>query len=362
MKKIILLLISTLALEFGANAQTNMIGGHECVDLGLPSGTLWATCNVGSDTPEGYGDHFAWGETIPKDYYDWNTYKWSNGSYDQLTKYCTDRQYGYNFFFDGKHELDREDDAAFVNWGPAWCMPTLVQQQELIDNCTWTWMTQNGVNGRLATGPNGNSIFLPAAGYRLWGNLKDIDGLYWSSTLDSIGYYTSLAYNLEFDSDELNWSSSYRFYGLTVRAVVNSNELQTATPVISGCKDEGLDAYKVEITCTETATIYYRVKFVGGEFGEWAEYTDSILFTETGSYYLEAYAEAAGKLPSETAYHEFIIEQSLVNGIDEVVNCKNVAAVRYYNVCGQQVQQPSGLTIMVTTYTDGTTSPVKVMK
>ena len=90
---------------------------HEWVDLGLPSGTLWATCNVGASSPEGYGDYFAWGETEPKDYYDWSTYKWCNGNEVTLTKYCTDSFFGYNGFTDGKTELDPEDDAAYVNWG-----------------------------------------------------------------------------------------------------------------------------------------------------------------------------------------------------------------------------------------------------
>ena len=88
---------------------------HEWVDLGLPSGTLWATCNVGANAPEEYGDYFAWGETAPKDYYDWSTYKWCKGSYNTMTKYCTNSSYGYNGFTDGKTELDPEDDAAWFN-------------------------------------------------------------------------------------------------------------------------------------------------------------------------------------------------------------------------------------------------------
>ena len=82
-------------------AQAEMIDGHEYVDLGLPSGTLWATCNVGADTPEGYGDYFAWGETEPKEVYSWETYKWCNGDEYSMTKYCTNSQYGYNGFTDG---------------------------------------------------------------------------------------------------------------------------------------------------------------------------------------------------------------------------------------------------------------------
>ena len=94
---------------------------HEWVDLGLTSGTLWATCNVGATAPEDYGDYFAWGETEPKEDYSWSTYKWCNGSYKTQTKYCTNSKYGT---VDDKTELEPEDDAAFVNWGSTWRMPT----------------------------------------------------------------------------------------------------------------------------------------------------------------------------------------------------------------------------------------------
>ena len=135
---------------------------HEWVDLGLPSGTLWATCNVGANAPEEYGDHFAWGETSPKEVYNWSTYQWCNGSMFTLTKYNTQSSLG---MVDNKTELDPEDDAASVNWGPSWRTPTTDQQKELIDKCSWARTTQNGVHGFRVTGPNGNSLFLPAAGY-----------------------------------------------------------------------------------------------------------------------------------------------------------------------------------------------------
>ncbi len=192
---------------------------HEYVDLGLPSGTLWATCNVGADSPEGYGDYFAWGETEPKDYYDWSTYKWCNGSNNTMTKYCASSNYGADGFTDGKRELDPEDDAAYVNWGPQWRMPTREQQTELRINCTWTWTTQNGVNGSLVTGPNGNSIFLPAAGYRWDEDLEEAGfwGNYWPRTLRSDD--SNDAYFLLFNSGGVYWSYIYRYNGLAVRAV-----------------------------------------------------------------------------------------------------------------------------------------------
>ena len=192
---------------------------HEWVDLGLPSGTLWATCNIGADSPEEYGDYFAWGETEPKEYYSWNTYKWCNGSNDTMTKYCTDSSYGDSGFTDGNTELDLDDDAAYVNWGSSWRMPSLEQQQELVDNCTWTWANYNGQNGYMLAGPNGNTLFLPASGRR-WGGALDTgrNGFYWSRTLraDNSRY----AYIFNFISGNVYCGkSNYRYDGFAVRAV-----------------------------------------------------------------------------------------------------------------------------------------------
>ena len=187
------------------------------VDLGLPSGTLWADRNVGADAPEAYGDYFAWGETESKDYYYWDSYKWCNGTSSSMTKYCTDSYYGT---VDNKTVLDLEDDAAYVKMGSAWRMPTTTEQQELLDNCTWTWTTQNGVDGRKVTGKNGNSIFLPAAGFHYDGSLLGAGsyGRYWSSSLYES--YPGSAYVLYFYSGDCNWSSDDRYCGQSVRAVV----------------------------------------------------------------------------------------------------------------------------------------------
>lgn len=193
---------------------------NDWVDLGLPSRTLWATMNVGASKPEDYGDYFAWGETDPNDYYDWSTYKWCKGSYDTLTKYCTESGYGYEGFVDYKTVLDFDDDAAYVNWGPSWRMPSKEQQDELRAECTWTWTTRNGVKGELATGPNGNTIFLPAAGYR-WNESLYSTGLggdYWSRTLYTYDSYR--VFILGFNSGYVNyWNDFLRSYGFTVRAV-----------------------------------------------------------------------------------------------------------------------------------------------
>ena len=165
-------------------------GGHEYVDLGLPSGLLWATCNVGADKSEDYGDYFAWGEMMTKNKYDWSTYKWCNNddyfNLYNLTKYCTNSNYGT---VDYKTVLDPEDDAARVSWGGDWRMPTSTEFKELYDNTTCAGTTMNGVYGRKFTSETDCSkyIFLPASGYR-YGTSLDVagsDGFYWSSSLCS---------------------------------------------------------------------------------------------------------------------------------------------------------------------------------
>ncbi len=192
---------------------------HEWVDLGLPSGTLWATCNVGASAPEEFGDYFAWGETKPRDFYDWTAYDWSAGSSTTMTKYCTSSSYGYEGFTDGKTELDLEDDAAYVNWGKKWRMPTYEQHTELYTQCTWTWTTQNGVKGYLVTGPNGNTMFVPAAGYHSERShySAGTEGRYWLSTLYSDR--ADHSYCLYFNSGSVSWDDSRRYRGFSVRAV-----------------------------------------------------------------------------------------------------------------------------------------------
>jgi len=206
-------------LEFTA-LQGGGSGEHEYVDLGLPSGTLWATCNVGANAPEEYGDYFAWGEIEPKDTYNWATYKYCNGESNQLTKYCDSASFGYNGFTDNLTALLPEDDAATANWGNGWRMPTLNEWNELFVNTTHTWTTQNGVKGCLFTASNGNSLFLPAAGYRYYDalNLAGICGYYWLSLLYTERPYDAWAFTL------YNWGdypihSDDRINGRSVRPV-----------------------------------------------------------------------------------------------------------------------------------------------
>ena len=199
------------------DSKNDPYNGHEYVDLGLPSGLKWATCNVGANTPWEYGGYYAWGETEEKSNYEWSTYKWcSNGSWDALTKYCTESDFGT---VDNKTVLDPQDDVARVKWGGTWRMPTKAEQDELRNNCTWTWTIQNGVNGYNVTGPNGNSIFLPAAGGRI-GTVLGGSGYcstYWSSSLDVYGCYSVSSLDLSYD--RCRWTTEFRCDGRSVRPV-----------------------------------------------------------------------------------------------------------------------------------------------
>ena len=208
----------------GQNGQVLVIetNGHECVDLGLPSGTLWATCNVGATTPEGYGDYFAWGETSTKETYNWSTYFDTSDGGTIFTKYNINA---------GKTVLDPEDDAAHVNWGGSWRMPTQAEWQELLDNCTWTWTTQNGINGYKLTsnkaGYTDKFIFLPAAGSRYDSGLFDVGsrGYYWSSSLGEYG--SDRAWGLGFNSGDryLDDYYDYRSLGQSVRPVLQPSSI-----------------------------------------------------------------------------------------------------------------------------------------
>lgn len=188
---------------------TGYENGYGYVDLGLS--VKWAICNVGASSPTDYGGYYAWGETRTKSTYSWDTYFDSvNGSYSNFNKYATNK----------KTILDLSDDAAYANWGGSWRMPTRAEQDELREKCTWTWTTQSGVKGyKVSSKRNGNSIFLPAAGFRNGGGLSYAGsrGFYWSSSLYSDN--SSDACFLNFYSDLVNWSYIFRYNGLSVRAV-----------------------------------------------------------------------------------------------------------------------------------------------
>ena len=206
-------------LSFTTLATTGTLNGHDWVDLGLPSGTRWATCNVGASTPTAYGNYYAWGETTSKNPYNWSTYRYCNGSSSTLTKYCNNSSYGNNGFTDNRTTLEASDDAATANWGAGWRMPTYDEMVELKDNCTVTWTTRNGVKGRLFTGPNGNSIFLPAAGNRNGSELYNAgsSGYYRSSSLYSDNPLN--AWDFHLDPISCYIDDYLRYCGQSVRPV-----------------------------------------------------------------------------------------------------------------------------------------------
>lgn len=204
------------------NPTNGEINGHEWVDLGLS--VKWATCNVGASSPSENGDYFAWGETSTKSEYTWQNYKFRlKGNKNKnvvLSKYNTQSIHGA---IDGKTHLDLSDDAAHANWGDSWRMPTHDEFRELQNKCLWRWTTRDGKIGYQVTGPNGNSIFLPAAGVREKASLSGNGscGAYWESDLYSGSPYEGqYAYFDEKESDGpfILWFSG-RYYGFTVRPV-----------------------------------------------------------------------------------------------------------------------------------------------
>lgn len=218
------------------------------VDLGLPSGLMWADSNVGARSPSESGDLYAWGETVPKSSGTWANYLYGN-SKNNLTKYNKE---------DGLRLLESEDDAATVNMGPKWRTPTKMEWEELTNQCTRTWVNVDGVNGFRFTGKNGNSIFLPAWGDNNW---HQGAGAYWCSDM---GNDLASAYNIDFDRwsfyiDELGERDGLR----TVRAVYDESiVLKCKTPTIAYSKGE------LKFNCeTKDVQYVYDVKVDGSKSG-----------------------------------------------------------------------------------------------
>lgn len=198
------------------NPMSGFENGHEWVDLGLPSGTKWATMNVGASSPSDYGSYFAWGETSPKSSYDFENLKYClDNKGDKYLKYVTYSKFGT---IDNKQELDLSDDAAYENWGSGWRLPSLKQQEELREMCKWEWITMGEHNGYNVIGPNGYSIFLPAAGFRGGSSYFDVGSEchYWSRLL---GGSNDSAYCLSSVSSKIVREAYLRISGLSVRAV-----------------------------------------------------------------------------------------------------------------------------------------------
>ena len=204
--------------------------GYEYVDLGLPSGVMWASRNIGADSIKGHGDYFAWGEICPKDEYNWDTYSLGNGKHPleglQLDRYCLDEKYG---FVDDTIELSLQDDAAYMNWGQGWRTPSFYDIYELVRYCKRKEIrnssrvnTLKGLpdgSGVLYTGPNGNSIFIPAAGYKMEKRVVWINEMmaYWLNQL--ISSPNGAYYYDSFGSVLVNGKD--RCYGMPIRPVMD---------------------------------------------------------------------------------------------------------------------------------------------
>lgn len=216
---------------------TGQLNGHEWVDLGLPSGVKWATCNIGASCPEEYGDYFAWGDARIKGQYSWETYKYYSGRARNrnLPKFLLPRiklskynSHSNNGMVDNLNSLAASDDPANELWGSGWRLPRRADFEELQSLCKieWEWNRDNKANGVTITGPNGNSIFLPAAGVYeddlFLGTLARDEGGYWSSNLafDSTKALTLRIYCLEPYLTISGLDEGYpRCYGLTIRPV-----------------------------------------------------------------------------------------------------------------------------------------------
>ncbi len=213
--------VDSVTFETGGNQYLGggiyMIDGHKFVDLGLPSGILWAETNIGAETEADEGNFFAWGETdmTRKESYAWETYEYGASASD-LSKYNAT---------DGKTVLDTEDDAAYVNWGASCRMPTTEEFEELSnsDNCTWAFTSRKTSSGstmkgfRITSTTNGNVIFLPAAGFYLKDKLscQGQNGYYWTNMLKTVNY----AYYFYSESTQRSIDNFFRYYGRTIRPV-----------------------------------------------------------------------------------------------------------------------------------------------
>ena len=255
MKKL-LTLIAFALMTFMANAQSCPHDNHpHAIDLGLPSGTKWACCNVGADKPEGYGGYYAWGETEEKATYNWDTYIYCDGSMNT----CQDI---------GSDIAGTSYDVAHVKWGGSWVMPSLDQILELEDNCTYEWTTLNGIKVGKFTGNNGGTIFLPVAGSRWGGDLYSADsyGTYWSST--QVTSYVGDAIDLGFDSGSAYFGYWNRGGGRKVRPVLNETNSISIIKLSSEKSNQGiynLNGIKVTNTQTDINSLKPGIYIINGK-------------------------------------------------------------------------------------------------
>lgn len=317
MRKAITGFFRVFAFSFVVSASyaqaTGNANGHDYVDLGLPSGTLWATCNIGASTPEESGDLFAWGEVTPKTSFSLSNYELYKSvttepdadgfttTYSGYTKYVMESDastYGLQGFYDNLSVLEKEDDAASVLWGGLWRMPTRDEIMELRNHCLWDWVTLNNMEGYKVTGQNGNYIFFPAAGFiDRYYTQAGHGGMYWGASLSESPSIYPLA--LYFSRDVYGWSAAYfvgeRYYGYSIRPVYKDSNTpkpeSCAIPTISYSNGH------LSFSCsTEDAKFVYSITCQDAKS---ATVTDGVDLSVT--YVLSVYATAAGHEKSEVA-------------------------------------------------------------
>lgn len=375
-----------------ANGQTTgNSNGHDYVDLGLPSGTLWATCNIGANAPEEAGDLFAWGEVAPKTSFSLSNYSLYKSvttepdadgfttTYSGYTKYVMEADastYGLQGFYDNLSVLEKEDDAASALWGGLWRIPTWDEIMEIRNQCSWDWVALNGMDGYKVTGTNGNYIFLPAGGYDD-GRKTGGCGRYWASSLGE--YESRTAPCLDFSKWDVSGYSGNRHYGYSIRPVYKDANTPKpepcAIPTISysnghlsfNCATEGAK-FVYSITCQDAKS---------------ATVADGIDLDVT--YIISVYATAEGHKKSEEATATLCwidaapktegIETNIAqiranaillqscNGLLTISGVEEGQSIRIYNLSGQQMGNSvssKGSTTISTAMRSGETAIIKI--
>ena len=244
--------------------------GHEYVDLGLPSGNLWATCNVGAENPEDAGGYYAWGETKEKDSYTWQNYKYIDSD-NRLTKYVRTEESG---IVDGKSTLDPEDDVVKVLWGGDWRIPTEADLVELINRCSFFLTTYNDKACYRVTGPNGNVMYMPLSGYKERTSLYPSSAYYWDDELAQSRDDFAFALNLD-NYNRKSRPTIGRFTGASIRPVKSKKVGVDWFDLIKGAKaiiydavvsDEGISGGYVELPSVDGVVYVEVTKLSNDEF------------------------------------------------------------------------------------------------
>ncbi|MBO4315766.1 MAG: hypothetical protein J5867_07385 [Prevotella sp.] len=307
------------------------VGGGEAVDLGLPSGILWSSVNIGASSPEEYGHYYAWGETVTKTEYSQSTYQYyQNGSYVNIGTDISGTQY----------------DVAMALWGDDWRMPTKDEFQELINNCTSEWTTVNGVNGyKFTSKTNGKSIFLPAAGFLMNGIIRgEGDGAhYWSAV--PLSQNSSVAYDLYFYSSNVKLNLVERYIGTSVRPVRPAKDNSPAEPI-----DLGLPSGTKWASCNVGAT---KPQEWGGYYA-WGETEVKLIYTEnTYKYYQNGKFVSLGSDISGTEYDVAHVKwggkwvMPTLDDIKELLNNCTSEWTTFNGMTGRKFTGPNGNSIFL---------------